>query len=72
MWFIKSFLFYAALLAALAVIIAIISAYVVGVRGAGYTDGYIQCLNDMKNGVPPQYQLVVQKNGESRWEMKKY
>ena len=40
-------------------------------EGAGYRNGYTQCLNDMKNGVPPKYQLVVQKNGESKWEAKK-
>ena len=34
----------------------------------GFEAGYIQSLVDAKNGVSPQYRLVEQKNGESKWE----
>ena len=55
----------------LLVILFLVAIYALGGivgRGAGYRNGYTQCLNDMKNGVSPKYKLVVQKNGESKWE----
>ena len=58
----------------LLVFFALLCIYGAGIlvgKSSGYRNGYIQCLNDMKNGVPPQYQLVVKKNGESKWEEKK-
>ena len=34
----------------------------------GFEAGYTQALADAKNGVSPQYRLVEQENGESKWE----